>query len=443
MIMKTPTPFAASKLAGDNGPLLPDGSNYPCKFGYDTEGASNVMPLGSKQQLSFIGGATHGGGSCQVSLTYDSAPTKNSVFKVIHSIVGGCPARNTAGNLGTSATAEAPDKYEFTIPNDLPPGDAVLSWTWFNKVGNREMYMNCAPVKLTGGGASKRDINNETLVARGMEAFDALPDMFVANIGNGCTTKDSTDLKFDNPGKSVDMISTTSLAGPVGNCASGVGAKGSGASDAGTKGAGAKGSGGDSTNGSGAKGSGATGAAVGSAGGDSASGTGTKGSGGDTASAADSGPKPDTPKDVPGGAFFTVSSSAEAKPTAAAQDQSAAGNQSGQKATPAISPAANPTTSPSTDNSPKSGSPSSPGSDGTSEKTVGSQCSIEGAWNCINGKSFQRCASGTWSVVMPLAAGTTCNSAISERIVIEAITKRAARAPRAHLRRHLNKIKFT
>lgn len=424
MIMKTPTPFAASKLASDNGPLLPDGSNYPCKFGYDAEGASNVMPLGSKQELSFVGGATHGGGSCQVSITYDSAPTKNSKFKVIHSIIGGCPARNTEGNIGTSAKTEDPDKYQFPIPDNLPPGDAVLAWTWFNKVGNREMYMNCAPVKLTGGGAAKRDLEkNETLVERGMEAFDALPDMFVANIGNGCTTKDNTDLKFDNPGKSVEIISSSSLAGPVGSCASSSSSSstsGSGASsaDAGTSGAGA-----------------------------SSAGAGTSGAG---ANAAGSGSKPEPPKDESGGAFYTITSSAGARQTSTPQSQPPTEKSPEPKATSSSASDAKPANPPSKADPPKSegSSASAPGgaangsSAGASQKSVGSQCSNEGAWNCIDGKSYQQCASGTWSVVMRVAAGTKCSSSTAEHMVIEAKTKLATRAPRAHLRRHINRMKF-
>ncbi|EHK43392.1 hypothetical protein TRIATDRAFT_85794 [Trichoderma atroviride IMI 206040] len=31
-----------------------------------------------------------------------------------------------------------------TLPNDTPAGDALFAWTRFNKIGNRERYMNCA-----------------------------------------------------------------------------------------------------------------------------------------------------------------------------------------------------------------------------------------------------------------------------------------------------------
>lgn len=38
---------------------------------------------------------------------------------------------------------------------------------------------------------------------------------------------------------------------------------------------------------------------------------------------------------------------------------------------------------------------------------AGAACSPEGAWNCMP-DSWQRCASGRWSVVMDLAEGTAC-----------------------------------
>lgn len=148
----------------------------------------------------------------QVSVTYDENPTAESTWKVITSIEGGCPARDTAGNLGddTSATAPDPYTYNFTVPDDIPSGKAVLAWTWFNKVGNREMYMNCALVDLTGTSGSK-------------SSYDALPDMFTANIGNGCSTADNKDVSFPDAGLVVQSLgSGDDYAAPVGSCGSSV-----------------------------------------------------------------------------------------------------------------------------------------------------------------------------------------------------------------------------
>ncbi len=56
------------------------------------------------------------------------------------------------------------------------------------------------------------------------------------------------------------------------------------------------------------------------------------------------------------------------------------------------------------------GSSGSTGTDSTAgAQAAGSPCSNEGEWNCVGGSAFQRCASGTWSAVMQLSAGTTCS----------------------------------
>lgn len=109
-------------------PLFSDGSNFPCKLyqNSDTNPQANdikaTYSAGSTYNLTLEGGATHMGGSCQISISYDNGAT----FKVIESIIGGCPLVDT---------------YDFTIPSFAPSSDtALLSWSWFNLIGNREMY---------------------------------------------------------------------------------------------------------------------------------------------------------------------------------------------------------------------------------------------------------------------------------------------------------------
>ncbi|KAI9827726.1 MAG: hypothetical protein M1832_004215 [Thelocarpon impressellum] len=218
MILKTPAPFGNP----NSSPLLPDGSDYPCKMAGGAAGAAgpgNAFPLGSSQELSFTGSAVHGGGSCQVSITYDSPPTKDSVFKVIESIEGGCPA-NAPGNLPEDPAGSGAGKFKYTIPAELPGGNATLAWTWFNKIGNREMYMNCASVALGGGAGSGQAATNPF--------FTGLPDMFKANIGGDCKTTEGSDLAFPNPGASVQKAGSGATAPPTGSCAGGSGSGGSG-----------------------------------------------------------------------------------------------------------------------------------------------------------------------------------------------------------------------
>ncbi|KAK4461032.1 hypothetical protein QBC42DRAFT_271097 [Cladorrhinum samala] len=215
MLLRVPTPYAGHV----NGPLDPSGSNFPCQLVSFTGVPPTEMAQGSAQEMALTGSVVHGGGSCQVSITYDNPPTAASSWKVIHSIQGGCPARNQAGNIEPEdATLQGPDRYAFSIPSDIPTGNATLAWTWINKVGNREFYMNCAPISITGSGGSE-------------SALSSLPDMLVANIavpglnpGNQCTTAEGIDVEFPNPGASVETDPNAALSPPTGNCGGGAAA---------------------------------------------------------------------------------------------------------------------------------------------------------------------------------------------------------------------------
>lgn len=167
-------------------PLAASGSDFPCKGYQSVLGSPAGAPTasfaaGAKGNMTITGGANHGGGSCQISLSTDGAKT----FTVLQSIIGNCPTQGTS-NL------------DFTMPPDAPAGDAVLAWTWHNQIGNREMYMNCASVTITGGGAKKRD---DAAVA-----FAARPGIYVANVGpagDGCSTAESFDVVYPDPGPNV------------------------------------------------------------------------------------------------------------------------------------------------------------------------------------------------------------------------------------------------
>ncbi|USW51749.1 hypothetical protein Slin15195_G050680 [Septoria linicola] len=213
MVITSPVPYGVDSL--NNSPLEPDGSDFPCKqrSGVYDISTTNEIPVGVPQKLSFKGGATHGGGSCQLSVTLDKNPNKNSQWKVIHSILGGCP-NSDAGNANGSPTYNGNPTFEYSMPQGMPNGEYTMAWTWFNKIGNREMYMNCAPIKVTGGAD-----NNDVL--------ETLPDMFVANIGNGCTTSENQDFVFPQCGLNVETAQKTALGSATqGTCAAATGGAG-------------------------------------------------------------------------------------------------------------------------------------------------------------------------------------------------------------------------
>jgi hypothetical protein len=221
MLLRIPAPYSSPAL--QNGPLDPSGSNFPCQStGGAFTGTATKMEKGTTQKMGFTGQAVHSGGSCQISVTYDAQPNKQSAFKVIHSIQGGCPARGVTGNAGSDASAVAPDEYEFEIPAGIPNGKATLAWSWMNKGGNREFYMNCAPIEITGAEGTTA-------------ALAALPDMLVANIAPnaGCATTEGVDIQYPNPGNSVETNPGAALGPPVGSCGTVV-ASGNGTANAST-----------------------------------------------------------------------------------------------------------------------------------------------------------------------------------------------------------------
>ena len=210
VVMIEPPPFEYPDPQNKQAPLDPTGSDFPCKFkpGFTphAQAPAELKPGKDANTLSLQGGATHGGGSCQISLTSDLLPTKNSKWEVIKSIEGGCPSE-AENNLSESALTELPP-ISYTVPDGMAAGKYTLAWTWFNKKGNREMYMNCAPVQF-GGAAAKREAPKIS-----KKRQSTLPAMFTANIGNGCGTVENYNIVFPDPGQAVAKAGGSSSKNP-------------------------------------------------------------------------------------------------------------------------------------------------------------------------------------------------------------------------------------
>lgn len=194
MIMKTPVPYGDP----DNSPLSSSGSNYPCKVTsdpatfYSTDGiiSQNSMVAGESQTLSFDGSAVHGGGSCQLAITNDMQPSASTSWRVILSIESGCPSTDGSG----------PSTYNYTIPAETEPGQYSFAWTWISKLaGQPEYYMNCAPITVTTSSSSKSKRDDVSY-----------PELFVANLEsiNSCETTSGTDVVFPDPGPNVEKLLT-------------------------------------------------------------------------------------------------------------------------------------------------------------------------------------------------------------------------------------------
>jgi len=178
-------------------PLAASGSNFPCK-GYqdDTpQGTVYTFNTGQTYNITLAGSATHGGGSCQISLSYDNGTS----FRVIKSMIGGCPLKTN---------------WDFSIPTYVPSGSAMLAWSWQNLIGNREFYMNCAPIVVAGGSLNQR---------RGAPtSLNQLPSIWVANLQsiNKCVTVENDAPVYPDPGPEVEYNGGYSSSSPVtpGNC---------------------------------------------------------------------------------------------------------------------------------------------------------------------------------------------------------------------------------
>lgn len=358
MIMTDPVPYGKSSLT--NSPLAADGSDFPCKLRSGTYDITteNTIAIGESHALTFEGSATHGGGSCQISMTTDRAPSKDTDWKVIKSFEGGCPA-NVDGNLSGGSTMADPYSFNFTIPEGIEAGKYTLAWTWFNRIGNREMYMNCAPVTVTSGSSKRSDKRVPTVEKRTAN----FPPMFVANI-NGCTTKEGVDIRFPQPGDVVEYDGE-----PANLAAEGSAACTGTATFAGS---------GDTASGSS----------------DSSSSSSSSSSGTESSAAASSAPT-------------ETSSAAAAATTSSAPAETN---------TPTVSD----TATSSTEAAPVASSSSSSTSSSGSSSTLSGACSDEGQWNCIAGTSFQRCASGQWSAATQMASGTVCTAGLGSDLAVAA-----------------------
>jgi hypothetical protein len=397
ILMHYPVPFGKDTL--NTSPL--GRTDFPCKqrqgvYAVDT---MNTWNAGQTQNVSFMGTAVHGGGSCQFSITTDAEPNENSQWKVIQSVIGGCPTARTNENFpevaGIAPTdSPVPDEFPVTMPSDIPAGRYTFAWTWNNKVGNREFYMNCAPIQV-GGGSGKAS------TASASKALAALPDMFVSNLpADKCTTDPSTNFVYPDPGQNARQLKQDSLSTKVtGTGCSAMNKLGAGSGQIGSPSAGTP-----STPSQGTP-----------------SQQSPVASGYPVASPPSKGPSESKAPVNPGGVFAPGASSAPAStPTAQpAPIQSAAPPSAAPPA--AAPPAAKPE---------PSAAPQTPNTTTPSNGEC-TPCTNDGAVVCIGSNQFGLCNRGC-AVAQDLAAGMSCSAG-----VVVASTKRNINFPRAHIhRRH-------
>ncbi|KAK3117205.1 hypothetical protein LTR53_001632 [Teratosphaeriaceae sp. CCFEE 6253] len=443
LFLASPSPIPGS---APKDPLAGDGSNFPCHGASLPTPGGTPMPAGSSQLLSFDTGngantAVHGGGSCQISITYetDAAKVKDPKnWLVIYSIEGGCPTNSLlnldAGYTGpqgaysgaidcTDPRANGVDcvnQFNFTIPKGVKDGHATLAWTWMNNVGNREFYMNCVNADLSGGDGSE------------MAGF---PSMFVANLGSvgSCPTTAYQAVAFPDPGKYVttklaasSQSTTYAIATPTGaGCAGDGGGSGSGSGSGGSGGVAPTSYGGGGASASAPAASSA--AAAPSAAQSAAVSQATGGAQGGsplvtvTTMATVTGARPTT--GAGGTSGYAASPAAPSAPASSAPPSYGSGSGSGSGSS-SSSPAGSETSAgsaPDTNSGSGSSSGASPSSSNTNSSGSGSctggavSCATPGAVVCISSTSFGLCDINNCAVPQPVSDGTTCSGGVVAR----------------------------
>lgn len=430
MRLADPLPFNVATL--NSFPLVP--ADFPCKqrAGVYAIDKMNQWNAGETKEIVVNGTAAHAGGSCQFSITTDAEPTKDSQWKVIHSVMGNCLASILDNYPDPKDDQELPrdplmrqpaTRHPVTMPSNLPDGRYTFAWTWLNKKGNREFYMNCSPIQVGSGSGSAS-------TKSAAEALSTLPDMFVANLpAEQCATTPETDFVYPNPGQSVVRGSTVNITfsdkmSVTTGCAA-MAKLGAGAGNIGSPSPGTP-----STPSQGAPPS--------------------TPSQSTPPSAPSQGTTPTKPSGTP--AQPQVSQQPAASPSSgygAPQQSKIPTNPNGgihapgassapaSGSTPQASPPAAAKPTPSAAKPVPSTTPQTPGDNNTTPANGECiPCTNDGAVVCIGSKQFGLCNRGC-AVAQDLAAGMACSGG-----VVVASTKRHVHFPRAHLHRRFSASRF-
>ncbi|EMD01144.1 hypothetical protein BAUCODRAFT_52546, partial [Baudoinia panamericana UAMH 10762] len=187
IIIVSPEPFTSPAVTtsplANLAPGSP-GSNFPCQLaagGSYKVGSRTQVAVGQEMPLAFSGSASHGGGTCQLAVTTDKEPSVSTQWKTFQIYEGGCPIAGDSSSGGTS-------NLTYQLPQGMINGDLTFAWVWMNRIGNRETYMNCAPITVTGGSSDS-------------SVYDSLPNAYIINLPTSdCSSVEMSDLVIPNPG---------------------------------------------------------------------------------------------------------------------------------------------------------------------------------------------------------------------------------------------------
>lgn len=180
-----------------NSPLnvAPDYFKFPCK-GFKkgpviTEINNNIV------KATLEGTATHEGGHCQFGITYNERD-----FLVIRTIYNNCLIDTTS--------------YEIELPINIPKGETTFFWTWINKIGNREYYMECADIYINNNNQNyNTELSGLELLIVNLPGYPTIPEFQHISTYNGMDLLESRKVIKIKPISTTPTPTTTTTTTPT------------------------------------------------------------------------------------------------------------------------------------------------------------------------------------------------------------------------------------
>ncbi|KAJ1895628.1 hypothetical protein LPJ81_004920, partial [Coemansia sp. IMI 209127] len=156
--------------------------------------------------------AAHGGGHAQFSVSYDGGTTFAVVYEVLRYMFFTGPSDSNTPQVLS---------YSFTLPAELPNSDSVVfAWSWVNAIGNREFYMNCADVAITGSSSSS--YTGKQMVIADHDGYPTIPE-FNGNYDTGISYYEDAAMVTVSPrgsstssgNSTTSVYETTSSVSPI------------------------------------------------------------------------------------------------------------------------------------------------------------------------------------------------------------------------------------
>lgn len=144
------------------------------------------VKAGKNLRVDLKDNASHKGGHCEFSVSYDE---KNWVS--LRTIKYNCLLRGFSFNV--------------PIPKTMPNGRVVLAWTWINREGNREFYMNCIDLEITGG-RTRGTVTGPRMLVANFHGYEQYPVVDFHGFEQSGYLFDGRDVITIQPGKKGAVV---------------------------------------------------------------------------------------------------------------------------------------------------------------------------------------------------------------------------------------------